>query len=57
MCIWIILIMVLSIGIFTFLIMLGASMNETDLERMIEDKEQIEYLKIYEVRRKKKNGK
>ncbi len=57
MCIWIILIMFISIGIFTYLIMLGASMNETDLERMIEDKEQIEYLKIYEVRRKKKNGK
>lgn len=53
----ILLIIFVLIGIFTYLIILGASMSKTDLERMSEDKEQIEYLRNYEARRKKNNGK
>lgn len=41
------------VALFTYLIILGASMNKTDEERKIEDQEQIEYLKKY--RKEKEN--
>ena len=41
----ILLVIFLLIGIFTYLIILGASINKSDIEREIEDQEQIEYLR------------
>ena len=41
----ILLVIFLLIGIFTYLIILGASINMSDIEREIEDQEQIEYLR------------
>lgn len=43
----IIFIILALIAIFTYLIILGASMNKSDEERELEDQEQIEYLKNY----------
>ena len=40
-------IILVLIAILTYLIILGASMDKTDEERMIEDQEQMEYLKNY----------
>ena len=41
----ILLVIFLLIGIFTYLIILGASIYKSDIEREIEDQEQIEYLR------------
>lgn len=41
------LIIFVLIAIFTYLIILGASMSKSDEERKLEDQEQIEYLKNY----------
>lgn len=41
----IIFIILALVAIFTYLIILGASMNKSDEERELEDQEQIEYLK------------
>lgn len=41
------LIIFVLIGIFTYLIILGASMNKSEEERKLEDQEQIEYLRNY----------
>ena len=43
----IIFIILALVAIFTYLIILGASMNKSDEERELEDQEQIEYLKNY----------
>lgn len=40
----ILLVIFVLIGIFTYLIILGASINKSDIEREIEDQEQMEYL-------------
>ncbi len=39
------------IGIFTYLLILGADKCKTDYERKLEDKEQVEFLRKYEKRR------
>ena len=41
----ILLVIFLLIGIFTYLIILGASINKSDIQREIEEQEQIEYLR------------
>lgn len=51
----IIYIVLVLIAIFTYLIILGASKSKTDIERIIEDQEQMEYLKNYRNMEEKKN--
>lgn len=51
----VILIILILIAIFTYLVILGASMSITDEERMIEDQEQIEYLRKYREKKENKN--
>ena len=46
-CLIIFFIILVLIAIFTYLVILGASMSKTDEERMIEDQEQMEYLRNY----------
>ena len=41
----ILLVIFVLIGIFTYLIILGASINKSDREREIENQEQMEYLR------------
>lgn len=55
MAIFIIIILML-ITIFTYLIILGSNMSKSDYEKQIEDEEQMEYIKNYGKRRKRKNG-
>ncbi len=43
------------ITIFTYLIILGASMSKTDEEKMVEDQEQMEYLRNYREMRENNN--
>lgn len=45
------------IAIFMYLIILGANKDKTVEERKLEDKEQIEYLKRYSLRRQKSGKK
>lgn len=47
---FIILICLLCITLFTYLIILGSSISKSELERKIEEQEQIEYLKKMEVK-------
>ena len=47
---FIILICLLCIALFTSLIILGSSISKSELERKIEEQEQIEYLKKMEVK-------
>lgn len=49
------LIIFILIAIFIYLIILGASMSETDEEKMLEDQEQMEYLRNYREMRENKN--
>lgn len=46
-CLIIFFIILVLIAIFTYLVILGASISKTDEERMIEDQEQMEYLRNY----------
>ena len=46
-CLIIFFIILVLIAIFTYLVILGASMSKTNEERMIEDQEQMEYLRNY----------
>ena len=39
---------------FLYLVILGSSKNKSDMERQIEDKEQMDYLKNYKQRKGKK---
>lgn len=48
-------IILVLIAIFTYLVILGASMSKTDEERMIEDQEQMEYLRNYREMRENNN--
>ena len=47
----VILIFMIIIGIFTYLLILGADKSKTDYERKLEDEEQIEFLRKFEKRR------
>lgn len=47
----VIFIFMIIIGIFTYLLILGADKCETDYERKLEDEEQIEFLRKYGKRR------
>lgn len=48
----------LLITVCLYLIILGSSKNKSDIEKQIEDKEQMEYLKRYQQKKgKNKNGK
>lgn len=57
MNIFIIIFLVISalIAILFYLVILGSSMNKTEEERKLEDQEQIEYLKNYQILKEKKN--
>lgn len=48
-------IILVLIAIFTYLVILGASMSKTDEERIIEDQEQMEYLRNYREMRENNN--
>ena len=48
-------IILVLIAIFTYLVILGASMRKTDEERMLEDQEQMEYLRNYREMRENNN--
>ena len=48
-------IILVLIAILTYLIILGANIDKTDEERMLEDQEQMEYLKNYREKRENKN--
>lgn len=50
---FIILIILLCIALFTYLIILGSNMNKSEEERKMEDQEQIEYLR--KIKEKKNN--
>ena len=54
-CLIIFFIILVLIAIFTYLVILGASMSKTDEERMIEDQEQMEYLRNYREMRENNN--
>lgn len=54
-CLIIFFIILVLIAIFTYLVILGASMSKTNEERMIEDQEQIEYLRNYREMRENNN--
>ena len=54
-CLIIFFIILVLIAIFTYLVILGASISKTDEERMIEDQEQMEYLRNYREMREKNN--
>lgn len=43
--------LMIFITVFTYLIILGASMNKSDEERKAEDEEQMKYLREYKKRR------
>lgn len=42
------------IAIFTYLIILGSSINKTEEEKLMEDKEQMKYLKNYRIKKENK---
>ena len=44
--------LILLIGISTYLVILGGSKNKTEEEQRLEDEEQIKYLENYKARRK-----
>ena len=48
------LIFVVTITIFTYLIILGSNMNKTEDEKLREDQEQMEYLKNYRMKKENK---
>ena len=54
-CLIIFFIILVLIAIFTYLVILGASMSKTNEERMIEDQEQMEYLRNYREMRENNN--
>ena len=54
-CLIIFFIILVLIAIFTSFVILGASMSKTDEERMIEDQEQMEYLRNYREMRENNN--
>ena len=54
-CLIIFFIILVLIAIFTYLVILGASMSKTNEERMIEDQEQMEYLRNYREVRENNN--
>lgn len=54
-CLIIFFIILVLIAIFTYLVILGASISKTDEERMIEDQEQMEYLRNYREMRENDN--
>ena len=54
-CLIIFFIILVLIAIFTYLVILGASMSKTDEEKMIEDQEQMEYLRNYREMRENNN--
>lgn len=54
-CLIIFFIILVLIAIFTYLVILGASMIKTNEERMIEDQEQMEYLRNYREMRENNN--
>lgn len=54
-CLIIFFIILVLIAIFTYLVILGASISKTDEERMIEDQEQMEYLRNYREMRENNN--
>ena len=49
---WIILFFSLGIAVMMYLIILGANINKSDLEKINDDDEQIRYLKDYKKERK-----
>ena len=54
-CLIIFFIILVLIAIFTYLVIVGASMSKTNEERMIEDQEQMEYLRNYREMRENNN--
>lgn len=54
-CLIIFFIILVLIAIFTYLVILSASISKTDEERMIEDQEQMEYLRNYREMRENNN--